>query len=572
MLRIFLFLLLVLGLGFLFSWVADRPGEVALEWQGMQYNVSLMTAVAGLVAIIAAVMIIWTIIRAVLNSPGIFSRWNKQRKKDRGYDALSKGLIAAGSGDAASARRFAKDSVKLLGQKPLVSVLDAQTSLLEGKRDKARDRFEEMLENEDTKLIGLRGLFLEAEKQGAKEAARHYVDEAAELAPSVPWAGNAKLRYCATDGDWEGALQALDSNRAAGLIDKTDAKRQRSVLLTAHAMMEEQGDPSKAAKLAKEAHKLAPDLVPAAVVGASAFMRNNDLRKASNIIEAVWKKEPHPELAHSYVNLRIGDSALDRLKRAQQLSAMKAHHPEGSIAIAEAAIEAKEWDVAREAMKSVINNSLTQRACLIMADIEEGEFGDKGRMRDWLSRAVRAPKDAAWTADGYVSETWLPISPVTGKVDAFEWKVPVEQLGEEAEAIDSEELAALMSPVSVEEVDGSEDAKAVGAGVGTIVGAAVASDIAEATEAALETIEDTIDEEAQEANTLDEEELEETSNLNAVGKAEVVEDAIVVDDKDESDFSDSQVKFPLDRRPDDPGTGNGENSESESEKKRFGLF
>ena len=63
-----------------------------------------------------------------------------------------------------------------------------------------------------------------------------------------------------------------------------------------------------------------------------------------------------------------------------------------------------------------------------MADIEDAEFGDDGRIREWLARAVKAPRDAAWVADGHVSDHWAPVSPVTGKLDAFEWKVPSAQL------------------------------------------------------------------------------------------------------------------------------------------------
>ena len=42
---------------------------------------------------------------------------------------------------------------------------------------------------------------------------------------------------------------------------------------------------------------------------------------------------------------------------------------------------------------------------------------------------MRAPRDRAWIADGYVSDRWLPVSPVTGAVDAFEWKAPVDAIG-----------------------------------------------------------------------------------------------------------------------------------------------
>ena len=60
-----------------------------------------------------------------------------------------------------------------------------------------------------------------------------------------------------------------------------------------------------------------------------------------------------------------------------------------------------------------------------MADIEEADSEDQGRVRHWLAQALRAPRDPEWVADGQVSQHWLPISPVTGRLDAFEWKVPV---------------------------------------------------------------------------------------------------------------------------------------------------
>jgi HemY protein len=41
---------------------------------------------------------------------------------------------------------------------------------------------------------------------------------------------------------------------------------------------------------------------------------------------------------------------------------------------------------------------------------------------------VRALHDPAWTADGYVSDRWRPVSPVTGRLDAFQWQTPVAAL------------------------------------------------------------------------------------------------------------------------------------------------
>src|SRR4029453_1608963 len=96
--------------------------------------------------------------------------------------------------------------------------------------------------------------------------------------------------------------------------------------------------------------------------------------------------------------------------------------------VARAAIEAHEFAKARAALAPLIARP-TQRVALLMAELEQAEHGDIGRAREWTARAVRAERDPAWTADGFVSDRWLPVSPVTGRLDAFQWKVPLAQLG-----------------------------------------------------------------------------------------------------------------------------------------------
>ena len=69
----------------------------------------------------------------------------------------------------------------------------------------------------------------------------------------------------------------------------------------------------------------------------------------------------------------------------------------------------------------------------------------RASVRQWLARAVRAPRDPAWVADGFVSERWAPVSPVTGKLDAFEWRAPVERLGQLIEHEDAPAAAPVVA-------------------------------------------------------------------------------------------------------------------------------
>ena len=193
MLRILWFLILVFAIGLGFAWLADRPGNLVLTFGGYQYQVTLMVAAIIVTVIVAAVMLTWWLVKSIWASPYTISRYFRVRRRDRGYQALSTGMIAAGAGDAGLARKKKREAMKLISadQEPLIHLLDAQASLLEGDHEAARRKFEAMLKDPETRLLGLRGLYLEAERLGDRAAARHYAARANEAAPQLGWAADA---------------------------------------------------------------------------------------------------------------------------------------------------------------------------------------------------------------------------------------------------------------------------------------------------------------------------------------------------------------------------------------------
>ena len=112
--------------------------------------------------------------------------------------------------------------------------------------------------------------------------------------------------------------------------------------------------------------------------------------------------------------------------------------------VAHVAIDAKEFAVARESLAPLIEKP-TRRAAAPMAGAEQMQ-GDDGRAREWMTRALSAQRDPAWTADGFVSDRWLPVSPVTGRLDAFEWKDPLAGMPDAGTLIEAEERAFLDAP------------------------------------------------------------------------------------------------------------------------------
>ena len=425
MIRIILFLASIAVIAAGFAWIADRPGEVAITWMGYRIETSVMVAAFAVAAIVLVAMLLWSIVRAILHSPEQVSLFFRHRRAIKGYLAVSRGLIAIGAGDLRLARRSADEAARLSPGDPLALLLTAQSAQMAGDRETAERAFREMTRRDETKLLGLRGLYIEAQRRNDAAAARLAVEEAAKLRPAAAWAGQAVLDYRCAASDWAGALDALDQMKAA--LGKPDYRRKRAVLLVARAQALEDMDRDTSRTLVLESVKLAPDLVPAAALAGRRLAEAGEARKARKILETAWAINPHPDIAESYADLRLGDSARERLGRMQKLADKVPGQLEGALAVARAALDAREFATARAALTPYLS-APTRRVATLMAEIEETEHGDVGRVREWMTRAMRASGDPVWTADGVVSERWLPVSP-NGRLDGFEWRVPLAEIG-----------------------------------------------------------------------------------------------------------------------------------------------
>ena len=126
MIRIVLFLIALALVAAGFAWFADRPGDIVLTWQGYRVETSLMVALVAAILLIVLVLVLWSIARAVWRTPENVSFFFRHRRAMKGYQAITRGLIAIGAGDRKLARRSADDAGRLAPGDPLALLLEAQ--------------------------------------------------------------------------------------------------------------------------------------------------------------------------------------------------------------------------------------------------------------------------------------------------------------------------------------------------------------------------------------------------------------------------------------------------------------
>ncbi len=443
MLRALVFVVALAGVTWAAVWLADHPGEVAIRWQG--YAIS--TTVGVLALAVAAVAIVWALVYRfwhwLRTGPRRLRARRESRRRERGYRALTEGLVATAAGDRRNAQRLAREAGRLIDD-PFNLLLLAQAAQLAGDEAAARRHFTAMLEHPETEFLGLRGLLVQATKAGDDEAARAYARRAFALRPEAEWVANALFELEVRADDWEAAQRTLESQERHKIVDAAEARRRRAVLLAARARAADRdGRADEALSLARKAHDLAPDLVPAAALAARRLAAAGRKRAAAKAIEAAWDAGPHPRLAEAYAAIAPKETAMQRLKRIERLCARRPDDPESRLALAEAALEAEVWGAARAQLEALAEERPTQRVFRLLARLEERENNDAEAARAWLWRAASAAPDAAWVCEkcGAASGEWSARCRACNAFDSLAWKIP--PAPEALEAPEGEPEAAL---------------------------------------------------------------------------------------------------------------------------------
>jgi HemY protein len=338
-------------------------------------------------------------------------------------------MVAVAAGDPEEANSQARRADALLNEPPLTMLLSAQAAQLNGDEAAASRYFNDMLERPETAFLGLRGLYIQAQKSDDPRAALEYAERAYQLQPKTPWVLNTMFELQVADKQWQAALATLDEAVKKHVVSADSARTRRAIVLLGCSIEAESvGDLAEALRFSKRANSLSPDFLPVVLHNVDLLIKSGKTRRAVRFIHAAWSKRPHPDLAKAYAKTddQASEDALKQVKLFERLLSYNPDHAESHIALANAAVNAELWGEARNHLEKVTVNKPSARICRLMADLEEGAGDDVSVAHDWLLRATAALPDEAWVC-GDCGAAWAAWSPVCGNCEGLgtlDWAVP----------------------------------------------------------------------------------------------------------------------------------------------------
>lgn len=426
--RILIPALFALLAALLAMWLANHPGTLSFVW----FDHKVETSVAFVLIVVSlftlAILVCYRVVLIIFGSPEAFAAFRRERRQRRGYAALSQGMIAVASGDAATARKLAKRARQHLDAPEMTLLLGAQAAQLEGDDVQARAYYEDMLNTSDTEFVGLRGLFLLASRSGDLAAARGYAEQAFELQPKTPWVFTALFELQSANGLWSEAAETLQKSVAAKLTPPALAKRRRAVLFAEEARSHEsEGRMDQAFEAAQKAVEASPGLTIAAAIAARGLSEKGEDWRAAEIVERAWSLAPHPDLSAVYQQLKKNESDKAQAKWMRGLARFNKAHIESHLLEVAQDVKLGQWKKARKALTSLLEEQPSARAYTLMADVERalggGNVATEEKVRVLLRNAVSAPRDSRWICDNcrHESDQWAAICPNCDAFDTMSW-------------------------------------------------------------------------------------------------------------------------------------------------------
>jgi len=422
-----IFIAIVGALTFGVTFLQAEAGLISMEWGDSRYEMTALTFMLGLIVVMVLLYICWVLIRLIIGGPSAIGGFFSIRRKRKGLDALSSAMIAIAAGDGREATRKARKAESLLEAPELTRLVNAQAAQLTGDLKRTETYFTALSMDPRTEFIGIKGLLEQSIAKDDIPSALAYARRAFALRPEKQSVLTTLFDLQSGEEDWAGAQKTIAASVRAKVLTKDVGARREAILQLSQALkLRDANENSEALTSVLRAVKLAPGMVPAAILAAELLLEDDNQRKASKILLNAWEKTPHPDIASAFANLYPDETAQARSKRFKKLLNLQPEHVESRMLAAELCLTAEEFPAARRALADLINDdsSPNARTCAIMAAIEKGEGASETVVRGWLAKALTAPRGPEWRCDNCGTPTahW---SAVCGTCDAFDtlsWK------------------------------------------------------------------------------------------------------------------------------------------------------
>ena len=232
-------------------------------------------------------------------------------------------LISSYEGDSGKALLHSSKAKNLLRDNPISLLVNAKMAQEAGKSSLVLKNFKQLLLKKETRSVALNGIVSEKIKSGDYESAIKLTKKSIEINPKNINNINTLFNLQLLENDWNGARKTLQAKKKQDQIPHTTFVRQEATLIFAEAKQKQsEGLTKEALDLALTAVRQYPSFVAGLTLLTELELINGNKKRVAKLLQKGWSLFQHPEIAKSYAELEVNETAEARKVRLDVLTKM----------------------------------------------------------------------------------------------------------------------------------------------------------------------------------------------------------------------------------------------------------
>lgn len=425
MLRLFFISLQFAIIVIIASWSVNNSYKISIVYEEFILSTSSSYIIALFFIIFLLVFFVQTYYFKIKNKFWNYKNDKLLKIKEKGYDSFVKGMISLANKDYKTFSIENKKVSKYLSNTTLNLLLKSESLKIQKKYDELSETYEEMVNIDQTKLLGLRGLMEQYLRNQDYHHALIYGERLFKISPYIEKIYDTLIFIIGKTQNWQNLIKINDRALSLKIISKQIYSINKSISLYEIAKIKYLSDQKESLKLMEQAVELRKNFPPYVAFYIELLINNGKANYAKKFVSKVWDQLPHPDYKNQIKNLsaKLGISFY---RLVGDITSKSRNKIESKKLIAESLINDKKWNEAREILSDLLDHKPEREVCLLMSEIEKGDSNDKQKIDSWLSRANFGEISNIWICNitNISQQNWTSVSK-GGYFNSLEWKKPV---------------------------------------------------------------------------------------------------------------------------------------------------
>jgi HemY protein len=415
-------------------WIIENNGSLIINWLGYEIQTDILTATLIFAFFLVFIALISYILTRLLSIKFpqllklLFKKsYTKKLEKiitnhHKGFETLTKLLLAIEVDDYESAKKIHKDFSKQIKYKNLNNFFEAKFALENNDFTISEKYFAQYDRNPHAKILSLKSKLKIAIKANADAKAIELAKQILTLKKDSIKTAQELLKLYKKIGNWQ-SIKSLINEFGAEKFKEELQKRDLVILNTSLAFEALKNKKYlRAIKYCKMALSNDDQFLPAHEILIKSWIRLGFKFKAISIIKKLWKENPYIILVEIYDSLYRKASLKKRIHAVKKLAILNSDSTIGNIAIAIVAYRAGAFQIAKEFLNLALVTEKTQNLYRLLAYTEK-HLGNNVEFLKNLSISKTFPKNSEYICNNcmHSSVKWSATCDKCSSYDSIQW-------------------------------------------------------------------------------------------------------------------------------------------------------